>query len=78
MKIKNGQAEALVQLIQIGHIKVAPKIHLKSCKTSENVYDHAPSGVGPTAYTWNFTKFQHELWKLNLILFELKFKLFEF
>ena len=74
MQFKNGEAEALVELIQIGQIKVAPKIYLKSCKTSENVYDHAPSGVGPTAYTWNFTKFQNEIWKLNLTLFELRFK----
>ena len=78
LQFKNGEAKALVELIQIGQIKSCSKIRLKSCKTSENVYDHVPSGVGPTSYIWNFTKFQIGLWKLIKPLFDLRFKLFEF
>ena len=74
MQFKNGEAEALVELIQIDQIKSCSKNSFESCKTSENVYDHVPSGVGPTSYTWDLTKIQIEPWKLNKPLFELRFK----
>ena len=68
------KTEALIEFNSNGQKKSFPKIHLGVCKISENVYDHVPSVVGPTSYTWNFTKIQKWLWKLNKPLIELQFK----
>ena len=78
MKLKNGEAEALIEFNSNDQIKFVPKIYLKSYKTSKNVHDQVPCDVGPTSCIWNFTKFQIELWKLIKPLFGLRFKLFNF